>query len=85
MPWIDHREVAEEERLWSGSYLVPLTGVSPGVVGALDSCTVSKVGAPLAPLLGAFPAGAPARASGSSGVSGFFGKGVLDVEMGVEF
>jgi hypothetical protein len=37
-----------------GSYLVALAGPSPGVVGALDSCTVSKVGAPLAPLFGAF-------------------------------
>lgn len=55
------------------------------MVGALDSCTVSKVGAPLAPLLGAFPADAPARASGSSGVSACFGKGGLDVEVGVEF
>lgn len=85
MPWSDHREVSEEERPRPGSYLIPLVGASPGVVGALDSCTVSKVGAPLAPLLGAFPADAPARASGSSGVSVCFGRSVLDVEVGVEF
>lgn len=54
------------------------------MVGALDSCTVSNVGAPLAPLFGAFPDDAPARASGSSWFSICAGRGVLDVEVGVE-
>ena len=54
-------------------------------MGALDSCTVAKVGAPLAPLLDAFPDDAPTRASDSSWFSSCMGRGGLDVDAGVEF